>query len=147
MSSASNYVEDRTLDFWLKANSQSTTAPTTVYLALFLASDSAGNTLEDLEAGTLTEECSGGGYARQAVTFGTISNGSVSNTGAITFPTATSDWGTITTVAVMDSDIDGQGDSAGQGNVLYYGNLTTAREILQDDTFEVSDGNLTISLA
>jgi hypothetical protein len=136
------------LDFWLKANSQSTTAPTTVYVALFNSDDSTGATADLLEAGTLTTECTGGGYSRQAVTFGTITNGSVSNSGNLTWATATDgNWQTITHVAVIDSDIDGQGDSAGLGNVLFYGALDTAREILQDDTFQITSGSLTITLA
>ena len=144
MSAASNYVEDRTLDFWLKANSTTTTAPTTVYVALFTSADSTGGTAENLEAGTLTNECAGAGYQRKEATFGTISNGSVSNSGNITFPTATGNWGTITHVAVMDAEAHAQaGDSAGAGNVLYYG----AREILTDDTFQITTANLTISLA
>ena len=112
MSAAANRTEERTLDFWLKANSLSTTAPTTVYVALFTSDDSTGATSDNLEAGILTNEVSTSGtaYVRQAVTFGTISNGSVCNSVNITFPTATSNWGTITHVAVMDSD---QSDSAG----------------------------------
>ena len=147
MSAASNYVEDRTLDFWLKANSQTTSAPATVYVALFTSDDSTGGTAENLEAGILTNEVttSGTAYARQAVTFGTISNGSVSNSGNVTFPTATATYGTVTHVAVMDAN--STDDSAGAGNVLYYGALTTAREILTDDTFQITTGNLTISLA
>jgi len=148
MSAASNYVEDRTLDFWLKANSTGTTTPSVVYVALFTSADSTGGTAENLEAGTLTNECAGAGYNRKAVTFGTISNGSVSNSGNVTFDTATGNWGTITHVAVMDAEAHFQsGDSAGAGNVLYYGALTTAREILTDDTFQITTGNLTISLA
>lgn len=147
MSAASNYVEDRTLDFWLKANSQTTSAPTTVYVALFTSDDSTGGTAENLEAGILTNEVttSGTAYTRQAVTFGTISNGSVSNSGNVTFPTATATYGTVTHVAVMDAN--STDDSAGAGNVLYYGALTTSREILTDDTFQITTGNLTISLA
>lgn len=141
MSAASNYVEDLTLDFWLKANSQTTSAPATVYVALFTSDDSTGGTAENLEAGTLTNEVttSGTAYARQAVTFGTISNGSVSNSGNLTYPTATATYGTVTHVAVMDAST--------AGNCLYYGELTTAREILTDDTFQITTGNLTISLA
>jgi len=149
MSAASNYTEDRTLDFWLKNNSQSTTSPTTVFVALFTSDPSLGSTDENLEAGTISNECQGGGYERQTVTFGTISNGSVSNNANVTFPTATdNNWGTITHVAVMDADgeyVDG--DSAGSGNVLFYGRLTTAREILQDDTFQITSGSLTVTLA
>jgi hypothetical protein len=147
MSAASNYIEDRVLDFWLKNNSASSSAPAKVYAALFTSADSTGGTAENLEAGTISNECVGGAYARQEVTFGTISNGSVANSGNITFPTATGNWGTITHIAVMDSDIAGVGDSAGQGNVLFYGALTTAREILQDDTFQITTSNLTVTLA
>ena len=145
MSDASTYTENRTLDFWLKANSLSTSAPAAVYVALFTSDDSTGLTSENLEAGTLTNEVGTGvGYTRKAVTFGTISNGSVSNSGNITFDTATGDWGTITHVAIMDSD---QNDSAGEGEVLFYGALDTAREILTDDTFQITDTNLTVTLA
>jgi|SRR6056300_1672453 len=142
MSAASNYTEDRTLDFWLKANSQTTTAPATVYVALFNSDPSLGSTAENLEAGTITDECTGGAYARQSASFGTISNGSVSTDANITFPTATDGlWGTITHVAVMDAS------TAGTGNVLFYGALDTAREILQDDTFQITSGSLTVTLA
>ena len=141
MSAASNYTEDRTLDFWLKANSQSSTAPATVYVGLFTSDDSTGGTSDNLEAGTLTNEVSTSGtaYVRKAVTFGTISNGSVSNSANITFDTAAANWGTITHVAVMDAST--------AGNVLFYGALDTAREILTDDTFQITTGNLTVTLA
>lgn len=145
MSAASNYTEDRTLDFWLKANSLTTSAPSTVYAALFNSDPSTGSTLENLEAGTITDECTGGGYLRQSISFGTITNGSVPSSGNVTFPAATdNNWGTITHVAIMDSD---QADSAGQGNVLFYGALDTAKLIESGDTFQITDGNLTVTLA
>jgi len=149
MSASSDYVENRTLDFWLKANSQSTTAPAAVYVALFTSDDSAGATGDLLEAGTLTNECVGGGYERVPVTFGTITNGAVSNSGNLTWATATDgNWGTITHVAIMDNAEAGNaGDSAGQGNVLFYGALDTAREILVSDTFQITAGSLTVTLA
>jgi len=143
MSDASTYTENRTLDFWLKANSLTTTAPATVYLALFVSGDSAGGTADNLEAGTLTDEVSTSGtaYARQAVTFGTISDGSVSSNANVTFPTATANFGTITHVAVMD------GSTAGAGNVIFYGDLTSSKTIETGDTFQITSGNLTITLA
>jgi len=140
MSAASNYTEDRTLDFWLKANSLSSASPATVYLALFNSDPSTGSTLENLEAGTLTDECTGGAYARLSATFGTITDGSVSTNANVTFATATDgNWGTITHVAIMDA--------VTAGNVLFYGALDTAREILQDDTFQITSGSLTVTLA
>lgn len=140
MSAASNYVEDLTLDFWLKANSQATTAPTTVYVGLFNSDPSTGSTLENLEAGTLTDECTGGGYARKAITFGTISNGAVSNNANVTFDPATDDgWGEITHIAIMDA--------LTSGNVLFYGALDTAKQISSGDTFQITTNNATVTLA
>ena len=140
MSAASNYTEDKTLDFWLKANSAATTAPATVYVALFNSDDSAGGTADNLEAGTITDECTGGAYARQSVNFGTVSGGSVSNSGNVTFPAATDgNWGTITHVAVMDA--------SSAGEVLFYGALDTSKTIDSGDTFQITTGNLTVSLA
>lgn len=147
MSDASTYTENRTLDFWLKANSLTTTAPATVYLALFVGSaDSAGqaaNTAANLEEGVLTDEVSTSGtaYARQTVAFGTITDGSVATSGTVTFPTATADFGTVSHVAIMD------GATAGAGNVIFYGDLTSAKTIENGDTFQITAGSLTITLA
>lgn len=140
MSAAADRTENLTLDFWLKANSQATSAPSTVYVALFNSDTSTGLTSENLEAGTITDECTGGAYARQTISFGTISGGSVSSSGNVTFPTATDgNWGTITHVAVMDA--------LTSGNVLFYGLLDTAKEIQSGDTFQITDTNLTVTLA
>jgi len=140
MSAAADRTENLTLDFWLKANSQATSAPATVYVALFNSDDSAGLTSENLEAGTITDECTGGAYARQAVTFGTITNGSVSNSADVTFPAATdANWGTITHLAVMDAST--------AGNVIFYGSLSSSKLIENSDTFQITSGNLTVTLA
>jgi len=47
----------------------------------------------------------------------------------------------------MDSDYTADASSESLGNVLFYGQLDNAKEILNGDTFQVSTGNLTISLA
>jgi hypothetical protein len=138
MSASSDYLEDKLLDHVLRNTAY--TSPTTVYVALFNSDDSTGATSELLEAGTLTTECTGGAYTRQTATFDAISNGSTSNSGNLTWTTASDgNWGTITHVAVMDA--------SSAGNVLFYGALDTAREILQDDTFQITAGSLTITLA
>ncbi len=139
---ASNYLENKLLDHVLRYGSSPFTAPSTVYLALFV--NTSGNAATNLEAGTLTDEVSTSGtaYARQSITFGTAaSSGQISNTAAVTFPTATASFGTITHVAIMD------GDTEGSGNVLFWGAVTTSKTIDTGDTFQVSTGNLTISLA
>jgi hypothetical protein len=110
-------------------------------LALF--NNTSTNTAANLEAGTLTDETSTSGtaYARQAVTFASASGGSSATNATVTFTAATANWGTITHVAVVD------GATAGAGNVLFWGAVTTSKTIETGDTFQVTSGNLTISLA
>ena len=139
MSAASNYLENKVLDHVLTATSY--TAPGTRYLALF--TNTSGSAATNLEAGTLTDEVStsGSAYSRKAVTFAAASSGSSATNATVTFDTATANWGTITHVAIMD------GGTAGSGNVLFYGAVTTSKTIETGDTFQVSSGNLTVSLA
>lgn len=139
MSAASNYLENALLDHVLGGSTFS--QPGTLYLALF--TNTSGNAASNLESGTLTDEVttSGSAYAREAITFGAASGGSASNSATVTFTAATANWGTITHVAVMD------GSTAGSGNVLFYGAVTTSKTIESGDTFQVSSSNLTISLA
>lgn len=135
MTAASNYLENKVLDHVLTATSY--TAPGARYLALF--NNTSGNAAANLEAGTLTDEVSGGSYARKAVTFAAASGGTSATNATVTFDAATASWGSITHVAVMDA-------STG-GNVLFWGAVTTSKNIDQGDTFQVTAGNLTISLA
>ena len=137
MSAASNYLENKVLDHVLTATSY--TAPTTRYLALF--TNTSTNAAANLEAGTLTDEVSTSGtaYGREAVTFAAASGGTSATSATVTFDAATANWGTITHVAVMDAETS--------GNVLFWGAVTTAKTIETGDTFQVSSGNLTVSLA
>jgi hypothetical protein len=147
MSAASNYLENKILDHVLKFGNGSVTVgtgagyapPATLYLALF--NNTSTNTAANLEAGTLTDETStvGTAYARQTVTFASASSGSSATNATVTFPTATANFGTITHVAIMDAST--------AGNVLFYGAVTTSKTIETGDTFQVSSGNLTVSLA
>ena len=132
MSAASDYLENKLLDHTLATTAY--TAPSTAYLGLFTGSASA-----NLETGTLTNEVTGGSYARETISFDAASGGTATNDATVTFTTATADWGTITHVAIMDA--------ASSGNVLFYGAVTTSKEILNGDTFQVSSGNLSITLA
>jgi hypothetical protein len=141
MSAASNYLENKLLDHTLRYGTAPYTGASTLYLALF--NNTSTNTAANLEAGTLTDETSTSGtaYARTAITFGAASSGTSTSSNTVTFSAATSSWGTITHVAVMD------GATAGAGNVLFYGAVTTSKTIDTGDTFQVSSGSLTISLA
>jgi hypothetical protein len=137
MSAASNYLENALLNHTLTATGF--TAPATRYLALF--TNTSGSAATNLEAGTLTDEVStsGSAYARKAVTFAAANSGTSATNATVTFDAATSNWGTITHIAIMDA--------ATSGNVLFYGAVTTSKTIETGDTFQVSSGNLTVSLA
>jgi len=127
---ATNYLEAKLLDHAL--GTASFTAPAAVYVGLFTdASGSAPDTGP-------TSEVSGGAYLRQTATFGAASGGSASTSLPITFPTATANWGTITYIGIFDL-VSG-------GNMLFYGEVTTAKVIETDDTFQISAGNLTVNL-
>lgn len=130
MSAASDYLELKVLDHVL--GNTTYTPATNLYLGLWTQDDG-------LEAGTITSEISGGSYAREIIAFDAAASGSSANTSTVTFTTATGNWGTITHVAVMDA--------ASAGNVLFHGAVTTSKTIETGDTFQVSAGNLTISLA
>jgi hypothetical protein len=135
MSATSNFLENKVLDHVLKNTAY--TQPSSLYVGLF--TNTSGNAAANLEAGTLTDEVSGGSYARQSAAFSAASGGSASTSATITFPAATANWGTITHVAVIDA--------LTSGNVLFWGAVTTSKTIETGDTFQITSGNLTISLA
>lgn len=99
------------------------------YLALFTAAPG--------EAGGGTE-VSGGAYARQAVTFGTPANGSMTNSAAIEFPTATANWGTANAWGLFDA--------ATSGNLIWYGDIDTPKELLAGDIYRITAGSLTLTM-
>ena len=141
MSAASDFLEDALLDHVL--TNTAFTSPTTVYAALFTSDPSVGDTADNLEAGTLTTEVSDSGtaYARQAITFGAASGGSSTTTANVTFPAAEANYGTVTHVAIMSNA------TVGAGEVYFYGELDTHKTIESGDTFQITTGNLTVTLA
>ena len=119
--SLTNHGEDKLLTLFKNAGPY--------YLALFT---SAPN-----ETGIGTE-VSGGSYARQQVTFGNPSAGVMKNSAAIEFPTATATWGTAVAWGLFDA-------STG-GNLVWYGNITTPKELLSGDIYRVNAGNLKLAM-
>lgn len=127
MSAASNYTETLALN-WLLTSSAAT-RPTAWYVALF--------TSDPTDAGSGTE-VSGTSYARQSVAF-TVSGDTASNSATVTFPAAGSNWGTISHVGIYDASTS--------GNLLFHGAVTTPKSIDTGDTFQITSGNLDITLA
>jgi hypothetical protein len=133
MSFASNYLENALFNHVFRNTAY--TPASTLYAALFTTTA----TTSELEAGTLTNEATGGSYARQTVTFGAPTNGAGSNSGTVTFPTASAGWGTIRYVAIMDA--------SSSGNVLWYAQLTSDVTINTSNTFQFNTGSLAPSIA
>lgn len=99
------------------------------YLALFTTApgETGGGT-----------EVSGGSYARQAVTFGNPSSGSMSNSSAIEFPVATASWGTAKGWGLFDA--------ASAGSLVWYGSIDTPKELLAGDIYRIDAGGLTLTM-
>ena len=134
MSAMSTYLENALASHVLR-NTAFTTPGTSIYVGLIKFYETA-----TLEAGTLTQEASGGSYARIQVTaWDAPSDGATQNTSAITFATASADWGNVSGVIVADA--------ASAGNVLLHGSLTTARDVKNGDVFKFNAGDLDITFA
>ena len=127
MSAASNYTENLGLKFLL--TTETATRPTAWYIGLF--------TSDPTDAGSGTE-VSGGSYVRKTVAF-SVTDDTASNSATVTFDAATANWGTITHIGVYDASTS--------GNLLFHGAVTTSKTIETGDTFQISSGNLTITLA
>lgn len=127
MAEMSTYLENAMVNAVLRNTTY--TSPATVYVALF--------TTDPTDAGTGTE-VSGNAYQRTAVTFGAPSSGVTTNSGAVTFPTATGSWGTVTHIGIMDASTS--------GNLLFHTALDTSKTITSGDIFTISTGNLSVTL-
>ena len=142
--SLTDTYENSMIDWLLRA--QTLTPPTTgAYIGLFTTCPT------DSTAGT---EVSGGSYARVnyaaslanwAGTQGagtTVASsgtsGTTSNNNAITFPTATADWGTVNCFGYFTA-------SSG-GTLIFYAALTASRNITNGSTASFAAGTLTFQI-
>lgn len=130
MAGFSDYLEDKVLEHVFGGNAY--TAPSTLYVALYTSAPS------DTGGGT---EVSGGGYVRKTATFNVSGTNptTASNAGAIEYPTATANYGTVTSVGIFDA-LSG-------GNLLAYANLTASKVVSTGDVFRFNAGDLDITLA
>ena len=124
----SNFLENALINATLRNTTYTSVA--TVYVSLW--------TSDPTDAGSGTE-VSGGSYARTAVTFGAPSNGVTTNSADVTFPTATASWGTVGWIGINDA-------STG-GNLLYHTALDASKSITSGDIFQITTGNLSVTLA
>ena len=138
----SDYVENNAVDYIFRAQTWTIAAAFHVGLSTAACSDSSVGT-----------EVSGGSYARVSVTrslanwAGTQSAGSTtastgtggvtSNNNAITFPTPSAGWGTVTHFFISDA-------SSG-GNIILCQALTTSKTINSGDSVSFAAGALTVT--
>ena len=110
------------------------TAPSAVYVVLGTSQPSASG---------FTTEVTGGGYARQAVTFGTVSAGAVSSSSAATF---TNMPGPTTVSAV---ELHGNGTTGNTTARLYWQGATqsfAAKSCAAGDTLTFASGAISVAL-
>ena len=129
--SYSDFLEDEIQDHVF--NNGAYTAPANLFVALYTAdpSDAGGGT-----------EVTGGSYARvstAAADWDTSSGGVIDNVNAITFPTATASWGTVTAFGLFDA--------SSAGNLLIWAGLTTDKSVGDGDTASFAVGALTSTLS
>ncbi len=111
--------------------------PATLYFALFTSAPSPDGT-----GGT---EVTGGSYARKAVTnnnteFPDAVTGEKTNANAITWASATADWGIVTHLKVVDTV------SGAPTNIYDWGELTDARDVLNGDTFSIAPTQFVVQM-
>ena len=108
-----------TIDALLRAVDPAWRSGATRYVSLHTASPGAGGS-------QTTNEATFGSYARVAVTaatgFSAAAAGATANTGLIQFPECTSGSNTVTYVAIGTA-------SSGAGQLIYFGALTSSRDI------------------
>jgi len=142
--SASNYLESGLLHHIFRG--QTFSKPPMIAVALC-----SGVPDDNSTGANLPELPNANGYARVEVgapgdatwnfiVQSTGGSGLVDNVSAVTFTTATGDWGYVSGVCILDSGV------YGAGNVLFHAPLTTPRIVLTNDTFQFSAGNLDVYL-
>lgn len=137
MSAMSDYLESGLIGHMFR--DVSFTKPSEIWVGLVGNYNSGA-----LESGVFTQELSGGSYIRQSGGPGTSywkepssTNGATSNEQAFTFPTATSDWGYVSGLFISD----GSGVS---DNILFYGQLSSPKNVTNGDSFSFASGDLDI---
>ncbi|MHA1948741.1 MAG: phage tail fiber protein [Candidatus Thorarchaeota archaeon] len=143
MTNISNYLEEALLNHVFRTSSFSKPGTVTVGLATASPTDTSTGAAFNEVADTFS-------YAR--VDLGAPADadwtspsagtqGEIDNAADITFTTASGgNWGTITSVTLLDNV------THSAGNILFYGDLTTAKVVNDGDTFKFSTGDLNISL-
>ena len=107
------------------------TTPNKVYLALY--------TEDPTKSGSSAGEVKQASYNRQEVTFNINGvDGVTTNANQVDWNTATSDWGVVGWISIMDKETG--------GFMLYFKELDNAKNILTGDQFKIDAGKLNLTL-
>lgn len=123
-----NYLADRLVQATVK--NVPWTSPSKVYLALY--------TEDPTKAGFSSNEVSGASYNRQEVTFTNPDKGVSENANQVDWSVATSNWGNVGWVSIMDKESG--------GFMLYFKELDNPKQILTGDQFRIDAGKLNLTL-
>lgn len=123
------YLANKFLDHVFKV--ASFTVPTNIYAGL--------STANPLDTAAGLAEPVGNAYARvQKNTWNAAAAGLADNSGAITFPTATGSWGTVTYGCLFDAST--------VGNLLMYAALTVSQAVVNGNVVEYDPGAFDVTL-
>jgi len=123
----SNYLENKLIDATVRGVSYSTTLK--VYMALFKTNPTKEN---------IGIEIAGASYTRPNVTFAVPADGVSQNTGQVSYAVATTDWGEVNYVGIMDSK---EG-----GNLMYFTALDNTKNVLTGDQLKFKPNEITLTL-
>ena len=123
-----NYLANRLIK--ATVGDVSYTAPDKVYLALY--------TEDPTKAGIGDSEVDQASYTRKEVTFTEPVDGVATNASKIEWGTATSNWGNVSYVAVLDAP--------SSGFMLYFTTLDNPKEILSGDQLIINVNELQLTL-
>jgi hypothetical protein len=129
MANFTDYLENKIIDHILR--NQAFTPPAAVYVGLFTTNPTA-------DTGAGGTECSGTSYVRKSLALDAGNAGATSNTSEVAFPTAGSNWGSITGFGVWDA--------ASSGNLLMWGVFDPAVTVNTGDTAKFAAGALDITI-
>jgi hypothetical protein len=154
MSAASNFLENKLVDWFFRgqaisitgASAAAGTGPTALYVGLLTAAPS------DVGGGT---EVTGGSYARVTVNSNTTNwaatngatstvnpstgtGGTTSNNAVISFPSPSADWGTVTHFGIYDA--------TSAGNLLFWGPLSSSKAVFTGDAVSIQISQLQVQM-
>lgn len=136
--SKSNYLENKVLEHFLSVSS--TTMPSNIYLGILSSVTTGTDSYTEIPATSYTATDGNGAVtagSRPEITFGSALNGQISGPlSDIEFDNGSGSTFTVQGFAIYDS-----ATSSGSNNVLYYGELSTDKDIDDGDSIRFEASN------